>query len=272
MTKMRIPHMSRRLLAKAAGVIRSRRPLLHRPTSISYRGRDEKVLQCCIAYNDHGGYCVPWSSHHRPASQRVLAGKVYEPRTIDFIVRNAGSGDIVHAGAYFGDFLPALSRACAEGARLWAFEPNPENYRCASITVALNGLDNLYLMPAALGARDGPSHLQITDARMKALGGGSRLVDQHAIDGRTRVVTVHVVRLDDVYPSDRGLSILQLDVEGAEQPALTGAMGTIRRCQPILFLESLPEPAWLSENLHPLGYIEAATIDGNSVLAVSARL
>src|SRR5690606_36519209 len=96
------------------------------------------VLECCIAYNEYGGYCIPLSSAYRPVPQRILAGEVHELRTIQFIIAHAGDGDIVHAGSYFGDFLPALSNNCAPNAKIWTFEPNDENYRCSLITIPIN--------------------------------------------------------------------------------------------------------------------------------------
>ena len=68
------------------------------------------VLKCKISYNKYGGYCVPLSSHYRPAAKTVLSKKVYEPDTIEYMLKNCKSGDVVHAGTYFGDFLPALSK------------------------------------------------------------------------------------------------------------------------------------------------------------------
>jgi hypothetical protein len=94
-----------------------------RPKLIVFKGKDESVLQCCIAYNKFGGYCVPLSSCYRPAAQRILSGKVYEPETIAFLTSHCGKGDVIHGGTFFGDFIPALSRALAPGYKLWAFEP-----------------------------------------------------------------------------------------------------------------------------------------------------
>jgi hypothetical protein len=62
-----------------------------------------------IARNYHGQYCVPLASRHSPAARMVLAGDIREAATID-VLRAAAPGDIVHAGAYFGDFLPALAK------------------------------------------------------------------------------------------------------------------------------------------------------------------
>ena len=103
-----------------------------RPRFTTMEYNSHSVLQCCIAYNKYGGYCVPLSSLHRPAAQRILSGDVYEPNTIEFLISNCSDGDIVHAGAYFGDFLPALSRSCAPNAKIWvSVDPNcsPERVR-----------------------------------------------------------------------------------------------------------------------------------------------
>ena len=91
----------------------------------------------------------------------------------DFMAANCGAGDIIHAGTYFGDFLPALSRALDPDAHLWAFEPSAENFECAQKTVALNGLGNITLMNAGLGARAETLPLRIGEPERPARGGSS---------------------------------------------------------------------------------------------------
>jgi len=134
------------------------------------------ALKCSVSYNQYGGYCVPESSRHRLAAQRILANDVHEPETIEFMTASCGDGDIVHAGAYFGDFLPALSAGCAQDSRIWAFEPNAENYRCARITMEINGIANVELANAGLGARREILRLKTTDSKGVALGGTSRII------------------------------------------------------------------------------------------------
>ena len=222
------------------------------------------VLQCSIAYNKYGGYCVPLSSNHRPAAQKILCGGIWEPEIIEFLISHSGDGDIVHAGTFFGDFLPAISHAVAQGGRIWAFEPNPENYRCAFITIHINGLRNVELINAGLGEHHGFLQMVTSDIDGKSLGGASRMIpDEAGVDGS---ITVEVVKVDEVVPSEQKISIIQLDVEGFEKPALAGALKTIRRCKPILILESLPDEDWLSTNILQLGYRIAGEIDDNTIL------
>jgi FkbM family methyltransferase len=231
---------------------------------MSYQGNSDSVLQCCIAYNKYGGYCVPLSSRHRPAAKKILAGEVWEPGTIEFLMSHCEDGDIVHAGTFFGDFLPALSQSVALGAKVWAFEPNPENYRCALITTYINGLQNIMeLMNAGLGERQGSLSMLTADADGRSLGGSSRIVEKSCEESS---IIVQIVTVDEIVPSDRKVSIIQLDIEGFEKPALSGALTTIRRCRPIIILETLPEESWLSENILQLGYRIVGTLHGNTVL------
>ena len=226
----------------------------------------DSVLQCCVAYNKYGGYCVPLSSKHRPAAREILAGDVWEPEIIEFLMSSCGDGDVVHAGTFFGDFLPALSQSSAQGSRVWAFEPNPENYRCALITTHINGLQNVELINAGLGERRGSLQMITVDTDGRPLGGGSRMVQQTDEDGAEGSITVEVVTVDEVIPSERMISIIQLDVEGFEKPALAGALKTIRRCKPILILESLPDEDWLTTNILQLGYRMAGEAHENKIL------
>src|SRR5271165_3807653 len=53
------------------------------------------TLECCIAYNKYGGYCIPLASRHRPCTQSVMAGNVWEPETLAFM--SSCGGEIIHA-------------------------------------------------------------------------------------------------------------------------------------------------------------------------------
>lgn len=218
-----------------------------------------------IPQNEYGRYCVPTGLEQRPASRAVLAGSVYEPDTLRFMRKHAGDGDIIHAGAFFGDFIPALSTALAPDARLWAFEPNPANHHCATRTVALNGLSNVTLTNAALSNRDGEVLFQTRDAEGRSLGGLSKFVTE---DG-PGVEPVRAVMLDYVVPLDRKLSILQLDVEGHEKQALKGAWHLIHRWQPILILEYLGQAQWISRTFRGLNYSQIGKLHGNFIYATT---
>lgn len=252
--------------------------LRRRPSSFDLSGWNfdrQTVLRCIVSYNKYGGYCVPERSRHRPAAQKILSNDVYEPRTIEFITSNCGNGDIVHAGTYFGDFLPALSKGCAANSIVWAFEPNSENYRCADITLQINDVKNVVLTNAGVGSKRERLPMKTADRGGCALGGASHIVarDSGALHGTE---TIQVVTIDDTIEPNRTVSIIQLDVEGHEKQALIGALETIRRCLPIIILETLPGSTlvtsdWFRENVLSLGYRMANAIQGNTVFTCQPK-
>ena len=196
---------------------------------------------------------------------------VHEPRTIRFIRQNMGQGDVVHAGTYFGDFIPAIAKAMHPGQKLWAFEPVPENYQCAQKTIALNELANVHLRNAGLGAFPQTVQMIVSDPQGRALGGGSRIAKQPASDRAS--VPIEIDAIDNVVPSDRSVSIIQLDVEGHELPALQGAWKTIQENWPILILEVLGknnvlQDEWFIKHIRETGgYNVVGKVHENTVLA-----
>ena len=232
-------------------------------------------LACIVSYNKYGAYCIPQSSKHRPAAQMILADDVYEQKTIDFMRSHCAEGDIIHAGTFFGDFLPALSESCGLDNKIWTFEPNPESYRCASITILLNGLQNIELTNSGLSEKSTTLAMQTSDEQGLSLGGSSVLVQKDRSHIQGGIEMVQVIAIDMVVPGDRTISIIQLDVEGHEQEALTGGLNTIRRCLPIIILEvlassNLLESEWFAEHILSLGYQQVKTIDENAVFICSS--
>jgi hypothetical protein len=191
------------------------------------------ALDCAVAGNEHGVYCLPRRALHRPVAQAVLSARTWEPDTLALVCGADPDGDVVHAGTFFGDFIPALARS-------------------------------------RRSARPGEALLATGDATGLALGGASHLIDE--AESRSQDTAsqhserVPLTTIDEALGEHRRVAIIQLDVEGHERDALAGAMRTIERCRPLIVLESLPEAGWLREHLAPLGYRVTGSVDANSIL------
>jgi len=220
------------------------------------------ALDCRLAANEYGVYCFPRAASRRAVPRTLARSQVYERATLELMMRTAPDADVVHAGTFIGDFLPALSRSRTGGARVFAFEPNRESYRCSMVTILLNDLRNVEMANAGLDAGAGTNRLLIG-------GGTSRLIDDAPAAGDSE--EVRLVRIDEAVDAERRVGLIHLDIEGHEQQALTGAMDTIRRWRPLILAETVPAEEWLQEHLLPLGYALSGKVNGNRIIAPGAR-
>jgi FkbM family methyltransferase len=219
------------------------------------------AIDCALARNEHGIYCVPCSHMRRPGPRKLLRSRVPERETVRLISSIEPEADIVHAGTFLGDFLPALARSRRGRALVWAFEPSREAYRCAKATILLNDLRNVVMTNAGLAAEPGSGRLALN-------GGASSLIDDGSTPANSE--TVQLVALDEVVGAGRRVAVLHLDVEGHEQRALAGALGVVRRCLPVIIVETLPDRDWFEANLRPLGYELGERVNGNRVMRSSS--
>lgn len=190
---------------------------------------------------------VPMAAAHRPAVEAFLQGKYFEGfshRAFKHILTKRG-GNAVHAGAFFGDMLHTLS-CYAE--TVYAFEPVLDNYILAKKNCADLGLQNVFLLNAALGAGPGFATMKTYTDSGEFRGGAASIVRHKNRESgleRVPVLALDTLGLDNI-------SLLHLDIEGYESVALDGAKELIARCKPIVLLEDTPQQC--GALLEPLGY------------------
>ena len=97
------------------------------------------------ARNIFGKYYIPYDLIHRPCPQIILKGGVWEYDTLKFIESEYKGGDIIHAGTFFGDFLPFLSKI-SKNYNVYAFEPVLENYKCSKFELMKNEQDHFEVL------------------------------------------------------------------------------------------------------------------------------
>jgi FkbM family methyltransferase len=180
--------------------------------------------------NKYGVYSIPKEISYTYTAQTILGGGVHEDTTIDYI--RSISGNIIHAGSGFGDFLPAL-KDCD---KVWIFEPNKLMYESSQSTISLNQIDNVEIFQCAIGEYNGECTLQHIDENGLEMGPRSEV--QFNVNRSSDVgYVVKMVKLDSIIPKDCKISLIHLDLEGYEFEALKGAKEIIERDKPIIVLE-----------------------------------
>lgn len=110
---------------------------------------------------------------------------------------------------------------CATLKRVYAFEPDPENYRHCLERKSEKKLEEAAVFPFATWSCQTPLHFD-------AKSGGSSLV----CDGGTAEVSA--MPIDKIVDPDDRITFIKMDVEGAELESLKGAQETIRKYKPKL--------------------------------------
>jgi FkbM family methyltransferase len=138
-------------------------------------------------------------------------------------------------GSNVGMFAVVMARAVGAGGSVVAVEPDPANVQRLRTNLALNEATNVRIVEAAATNRDGSLLLHLAeDSAYHSLG--------TVMDGRTsnEAVAVEGLRLDRIW-HDAGepmVSLMKVDVEGAELPVLEGSEQILTNHHPTLIVEA----------------------------------
>jgi FkbM family methyltransferase len=184
----------------------------------------------------------------------LLTDGAFEPSELDFLRSSARPGTVaMDVGANVG--ITTIPMACAlwPDGRVIACEPSSENAERLSANVHRNGLTNVEVLEVAASNCDGHTRLQL--ASDPAYHSITRVAQEKATG---RYIDVPVSRLDTIW--ERGgrprVSLIKIDVEGAELEVLKGSVRLIEACKPDLLVEtnSLDSKDLVSQWLQERGY------------------
>ncbi|MDE3154705.1 MAG: FkbM family methyltransferase [Acidobacteriota bacterium] len=150
-----------------------------------------------------------------------------EPDQLRECLRRLRPGDVLwDIGANVGLYtLPAARRVGAAG-HVYAFEPIPRNLEYLQRHVELNRVDNVTVVAAAVGDREGTVRMAPGD-----------FPAEYHVDEAGQIV-VEAIALDDwcARSGARLPQVMKIDVEGAEDAVLRGGRETLARARPLVCL------------------------------------
>ena len=145
---------------------------------------------------------------------------------------------IVDGGANAGFFsIPVAHRTQDRDIRIISFEPQRQLFQALGGALALNGYRHVYLHNCGLGSEPGIAQLPVIDYSVAQDFGTVQITDECTVEesGWMNDRVVDVTSIDEM--DLPGLDFFKLDVEGYEVPALTGAINTIQKYQPWIWVE-----------------------------------
>jgi FkbM family methyltransferase len=189
-------------------------------------------------------------THPNPTLRRTFLAyalrRTHEPATTALFKEVIRAGDVVlDLGANIGYFTLLAARLVGPQGRVIAFEPEPTNFSYLTRNITLNNYGHVTAHQRAVADRYGSTKLFIC-----TYDSGHHTINQfdgiaayaHGRQAREEWVDIETVPLDDFLGDDATrVSVVKMDIEGAEALALAGMRRLLTENRPLrLFLEFFP--------------------------------
>jgi FkbM family methyltransferase len=144
-------------------------------------------------------------------------------------------GDVfIDAGAHAGSYTLQAAKITGKGGKVISIEPNPENLIYLRSNVLLNHLQNVAIIPKAVGGANGmitmfydPSKTALTSINRNFLAGQTR-----PKSFETSLTTIDDIYLECAHP--REVRVMKIDTEGNDLSVLIGARRTLSRTRYVI--------------------------------------
>lgn len=157
-------------------------------------------------------------------SRRLREQGIWEPFETSLLLQLLAPGDVfVDVGANIGYFSVLAASLVGEAGAVFAFEPDPRNYRLLEANAARNGLQHrITAIAAALSDAPGEGRLYLSE---------DNLGDHRVYAGEERRDSVPIVLqrgCDALAGRLRRLDLLKVDTQGSEYQVIAGLMPLLR--------------------------------------------
>jgi FkbM family methyltransferase len=178
-------------------------------------------------------------------------------------------GDVLDVGANVGYTADVLARAIAPGRRVWAFEPEPVNFRRMTETLARRGVAaRVTTVQAAVGDAGGTLKLWLN---------ANHPGDHRVVTGKfqpdAEAISVPVIAIDD-FVQEHGIeqvAFVKIDVQGFELMVARGMSRLIERTPSLTILFEYDPPLLAELGFDPKELLDFFTTAGFQLHIVTRR-
>lgn len=129
---------------------------------------------------------------------------------------------VVDIGANIGYYTLLFAKLVGPSGKVYAFEPDPNNFALLSKNVEMNGFANVVLVNKAVSDSNGTADLYISEHNK----GGHSMFN---FNREKTSIKIETVTLDDYFREYEGnIDFVKMDAEGAEYKALRGMKHLLR--------------------------------------------
>ncbi|MBN1870873.1 MAG: FkbM family methyltransferase [Candidatus Omnitrophica bacterium] len=133
---------------------------------------------------------------------------------------------VADVGANIGYHTLQIARSVGPEGKVYAFEPDPENYRLLVKNIRENNFKNIITVQKAVSEKTSIGRLFLCEEHR----GDHRIYRPQGT--RRRTIEVEMVALDDFFSNGKPVDVIKIDVQGAEHLVFSGMRNLMRRRNP----------------------------------------
>ncbi|MBU1132777.1 FkbM family methyltransferase [Patescibacteria group bacterium] len=168
---------------------------------------------------------------------------------------------VLDIGANSGTFTYFVSTMVGDEGKVYAFEPEPANYKALDRLVKSKNLQNVKTYNVALSSKQGTETLFVD----KLSPGSHSFAEDNLISATKNGIEVQTTTLDSVLAANGRVDIIKIDVQGAEGMVFEGGQKLLQQEGPIsIFLEFWPG-GMKKLGTDPIRFLQSFTDNGFNI-------
>lgn len=185
-------------------------------------------------------------------SEELIINKTWESLETEVFKQNIKNGDtVIDLGANLGYYSLIAARIVGEKGKVYAFEPDEENFQILEKNIKANNYKNIIPVKMAVSDKIGNIKLYLSPGNK----GDHRIYDQNA--GRN-TVTIKSTTLDNYFKNQK-VDLIKIDIQGSEMDAIKGAKKIINANKNIKVITEYQAELLEANNSKPVDYLNLLT-------------
>ena len=187
----------------------------------------------------------------------------FEKKIVERVVKHGMT--VFDIGANIGFYSLSLAKLVGERGRVYAFEPDPENYRLLSKNIKANNFNNIIPVKKALSNKEGKVKFFLSEEHR----GDHRLYNPG--DYR-KVINIDSITLDGFTAKKKiKTNFIKMDIQGAEYLAYLGMEKTVKNAKKIVIMCEFTPTAIIKSGHSPRRFIDELRKSGFSVNIMDSK-
>ena len=182
-------------------------------------------------------YCL--FPNDNAVTQSLIQGFLYEEYMFDFLKDNSINlidSDVIEVGSNNGHFTIEFAELVGNKGRVFAYEPQRIIFQQLCCNLFLNGIDNVFAYQLAIGNEKGVVKFEYADY----FNNGSVNFGDVSVydDKKSNFNSFEEVQSDTIDSFEfNEVKVIKIDVQGYESNVINGALKTIEKHRPYIFIE-----------------------------------